>query len=145
MRRQPVAAIARPVAALPPYAQFKARVHFRSLHRYTAHPVPAALRPSYGVLLKLPMTVPPPTLMVLVDALLALFEAEAGEGAPELWWGLLVQSLRATVWTPGMQVVQMNVRTDAGVKRMLEVADGSELHRLGLGEEEGGGQGSREE
>lgn len=64
------------------------------------------------------------------------FEAQAGQGLPEIWWGLLGDTATATVWTAEKVVRAMPVRTDGGVRRMLHVAVLEELHGVVLGEEE---------
>lgn len=106
------------------------------MHRYTAQPAPAALRTSYDLLLRLPLAGPAPTFMTLVNAVTAEFEANAGLGVPVVWWGLLGQSMVANVWTAGFVVKRMQVRSDGGVRRMLQVALVKELHALVLGGEE---------
>lgn len=106
------------------------------MHRYTPQLAPVTLRPSYDLLLRLPVTVPAPTFTMLLNAIVAVFDAQAGHGAPVVWWGLMGQTATASVWTEGFVVRAMPVRTDGGVRRMLEVALLRELHGLVLGEEE---------
>lgn len=106
------------------------------MHRYTADPPPAALRTSYQVHLRLAITNPAPTFAALMGGIADAFEAEAGDGIPVIWWGLMGQTAKASVWTAGMVVKAMDVRTDGDVRRMLLQAEVAQLHSMVLGCEE---------
>lgn len=138
-----VAAPVRAVAArvLPaPGATFQARIKLLNLHRYTADPAPPDFSSTYDLRLRLPVKVPKPTFIELMNAISDLLDAKAPDH-PAVWWGLIGQTMVARVWTRQMVVKTLVVKTDGGVSRMLDRASMDQLHNLVLGEGEWEGDG----
>lgn len=133
------APVALPAPAAPA-ATFQARIKLLNLHRYTAAPAPAGFNSTYELRLRLPVTVPKPTFIELMTAISELLDAKA-PGHPAVWWGLMGATMVARVWTRQMVVKTLVVKSDGGVRRMIDRAAMDQLHSLVLGEGEGDGEG----